>query len=136
MYRLKSFSDRLTGCCSTRGGIGDFGYCNFWKQLFFRVPQVVCYYTPVGKFIAFLRRHILKVKYISLVNLVADKEVVRELVADTMTVDNVRSELEALLYNKVYRNKMLEEYDRIIQILGPAGASEAAARKMVALLKK
>ena len=67
---------------------------------------------------------------------VADKEVVRELVADTMTVDNVRSELEALLYNKVYRNKMLEEYDRIIQILGPAGASEAAARKMVALLKK
>ena len=102
----------------------------------FRVPQVVCYYTPVGKFIAFLRRHILKVKYISLVNLVADKEVVRELVADTMTVDNVRSELEALLYNKVYRNKMLEEYDRIIQILGPAGASEAAARKMVALLKK
>ena len=63
-------------------------------------------------------------KYISLVNLVADKEVVRELVADTMTVDNVRSELEALLYNKVYRNKMLEEYDRIIQILGPAGKYE------------
>ena len=102
----------------------------------FRVPQVVCYYTPVGKFIAFLRRHILKVKYISLVNLVADKEVVRELVADTMTVDNVRSELESLLYNKVYRNKVLEEYDRIIQILGPAGASGTAAREMVALLKK
>ena len=102
----------------------------------FRVPQVVCYYTPVGKLIAFLRRHILKVKYISLVNLVAGKEVVRELVADTMTVDNVRSELEALLYNKVYRNRMLEEYDRIIRILGPAGASEAAAREMVALLKK
>ena len=102
----------------------------------FRVPQVVCYYTPVGTFIAFLRRHILKVKYISLVNLVADKEVVRELVADTMTVDNVRSELESLLYNKVYRNKVLEEYDRIIQILGPAGASGTAAREMVALLKK
>lgn len=102
----------------------------------FRVPQVVCYYTPVGKFVAFLRRHILKVKYISLVNLVADKEVVRELVADTMTVDNVRSELESLLYNKVYRNKVLEEYDRIIQILGPAGASGTAAREMVALLKK
>ena len=102
----------------------------------FRVPQVVCYYTPVGKFIAFLRRHILKVKYISLVNLVAGKEVVRELVADTMMVDNVRSELEALLCNKVYGNRMLEEYDRIIRILGPAGASEAAAREMVALLKK
>lgn len=102
----------------------------------FRVPQVVCYYTPVGKFIAFLRRHILKVKYISLVNLVADKEVVRELVADTMTVGNIRSELDAILYNKVYRETMLQEYDRIIKILGPAGASEEAARQMVALLKK
>ena len=59
----------------------------------FRVPQVVCYYTPIGKIISFLRRHILKVKYISLVNLVANKEVVRELVADTMTVANVRAEL-------------------------------------------
>ncbi len=102
----------------------------------FRVPQVVCYYTPVGKLIAFLRRHILKVKYISLVNLVADKEVVKELVADTMTVLNIRSELEAILYNKVYRNRMLQEYDRIIDMLGPAGASEEAARQMVALLKK
>lgn len=102
----------------------------------FRVPQVVCYYTPVGKFIAFLRRHILKVKYISLVNLVANKEVVRELVADTMTVENVRSELEAILYNEVYRNRMLREYDRIIRILGPAGASGQAARQMVGLLKK
>ena len=102
----------------------------------FRVPQVVCYYTPAGKFIAFLRRHILKVKFISLVNLVADKEVVRELVADTMTVENVRSELDAILYNKVYREQMLREYDRIIEILGPAGASEKAAKEMVALLKK
>lgn len=102
----------------------------------FRVPQVVCYYTPAGKFIAFLRRHILKVKFISLVNLVADKEVVRELVADTMTVANVRSELDAILHNKVCREQMLREYDRIIEILGPAGASEEAARQMVTLLKK
>ena len=46
----------------------------------FRVPQVVCYYTPVGKLVSFLRRHILKVKFISLVNLIADREVVKELV--------------------------------------------------------
>ena len=102
----------------------------------FRVPQVVCYHTPLGKFIAFLRRHILKVKYISLVNLIADKEVVRELVADTMTVANIRSELESVLYNKVYREQMMVEYERIIQILGPAGASRQAARQMVSLLKK
>lgn len=102
----------------------------------FRVPQVVCYYTPVGKLIAFLRRHILKVKYISLVNLVANREVVKELVADSMTVANVRAELQSLLYNKVYRQQMLADYDRLIQILGPAGASQTAARQMVALLKQ
>ena len=100
----------------------------------FRVPQTVCYYTPVGKLISFLRRHILKVRYISLVNLVADKEVVRELVADTMTVANVRSELNALLNDETYRRQMLKEYDRMIKILGPAGASHQAASKMIELL--
>jgi len=100
----------------------------------FRVPQVVCYYTPIGKIISFLRRHILKVKYISLVNLVANKEVVRELVADTMTVANVRTELGALLNDVSCRSKMLQEYDRMIEILGPAGASRQAASKMIELL--
>ena len=100
----------------------------------FRVPQVVCYYTPIGKVISFLRRHILKVKYISLVNLVANKEVVRELVADTMTVAHVRAELNALLNDATYRAKMLQEYDRMIKILGPAGASHQAASKMIELL--
>ena len=100
----------------------------------FRVPQTVCYYTPVGKLISFLRRHILRVKYISLVNLVANKEVVRELVADSMTVANVRSELNALLNDEEYRGQMLKEYDRMIKILGPAGASHQAASKMIELL--
>ena len=100
----------------------------------FRVPQVVCYYIAMGKVVSFLRRHILKVKYISLVNLVANKEVVRELVADTMTVANVRSELDALLNDANYRDTMLNEYDRMIKILGPAGASHQAASKMIELL--
>ena len=100
----------------------------------FRVPQAVCYYTPVGKLISFLRRHILKVKYISLVNLVANKEIVKELVADTMTVANVRSELNSLLKDADYRGQMLQEYDRMIKILGPAGASHQAASKMIELL--
>lgn len=100
----------------------------------FRVPQVVCYYIAMGKVVSFLRRHILKVKYISLVNLVANKEVVRELVADTMTVANVRSELDALLNDANYRDTMLDEYDRMIKILGPAGASHQAASKMIELL--
>ena len=100
----------------------------------FRVPQVVCYYISMGKLVSFLRRKVLKVKYISLVNLVANKEVVRELVADTMKVDNVRAELDALLHDEHYRNAMFQEYDRMIKILGPAGASHQAASKMIELL--
>ncbi len=74
----------------------------------FRVPQVVCYHTPIGKVISFLRRHILTVKYISLVNLIADCEVVKELVADTMTVKNMQCELELIfLKMKCIRRKCL-----------------------------
>ncbi len=100
----------------------------------FHVPQVVCYHTPVGKIISFLRRHVLKVKYISLVNLIANKEVVKELVADTMTVENMQYELSLLLEGKA-RENMLAEYDRIIKILGQPGASAKAARQMVSMLK-
>jgi len=101
----------------------------------FKVPQVVCYYVAMGKLVSWLRSKLLKVKYISLVNLVADREVVRELVADSMTVSNVRTELDALLHDEDYRSRMLAEYDRIIHILGPSGASQQAASKMVGLLR-
>ena len=102
----------------------------------FRVPQAVCYHTPIGKIIAFLKRHILKVKYISLVNLIADCEVVKELVADTMTVEQVRAELQRILYDKKYRQQMLDGYEYMASRLGEAGAPERAAKKMTALLKK
>ena len=82
----------------------------------FRVPQAVCYHTPIGKVISFLRRHILTVKYISLVNLIADREVVKELVADTMTVEQARAELERILYNKDYRQQMLDGYEYMASI--------------------
>ena len=102
----------------------------------FRVPQVVCYHTPIGKIIAFLKRHVLKVKYISLVNLIADREVVKELVADTMTVEQIRSELKSILYDEQYRRQMLDGYEYVASRLGKAGAPRHAASKMVALLKK
>lgn len=102
----------------------------------FRVPQVVCYYTAAGKLVSFLRRHILNVKYISLVNLVSGSEVVTELVADGMTVDNIRRELSAIIEGGSRRMQMLSGYDRMIQILGTPGASERAAKLMVKYLKK
>lgn len=102
----------------------------------FRVPQAVCYHTPIGKVIAFLKRHVLKVKYISLVNLIADREVVKELVADTMTVEQVRAELRRILYDEEYRRQMLSGYDYMASRLGEAGAPGRAAKEMVALLEK
>lgn len=102
----------------------------------FRVPQVVCYHTPVGKLVSFLRKHILKVKFISLVNLIAGREVVKELVADTMTVENMRNELKRLLFQEDYRRRMLGGYEEMARLLGPAGAPRHAAREMVKLLKK
>lgn len=102
----------------------------------FRVPQVVCYATPMACLYSWLKKHFLKVKFVSLVNLVADKEVVRELVAADMTLENVKAELGKILADGKERKTMLDEYDRMLEILGEAGASQRAARKIVALLKE
>ena len=102
----------------------------------FRVPQVVCYATPMPGFYSFLKKHFLKVKYISLVNLIADREVVRELVSVDMTPQNVKEELGKILpTGGKERAAMLCEYSRMIDILGAPGASERAAEKIYCLLK-
>ncbi len=120
-YRLLQYSDAALVTSGTAT----------LETALFRVPQVVCYYTAAGKLVSFLRRHILKVKYISLVNLIAGKEVVKELVADGMTVRNVRDELCGILPGGSKREDMLDGYDSMIRILGSPGASERAAELMI-----
>lgn len=103
----------------------------------FRVPQVVCYATPMARLYSWLKKRFLKVRFVSLVNLVAGKEVVRELVAADMRLENVKAELAKILpVDGEERKTMLKEYDRMLEILGEAGASERAASKIVALLKE
>ena len=102
----------------------------------FRVPQVVCYYMSMGRIVSVLRKMILKVKYISLVNLIAGKEVVKELVADDMTLTNVKGELKQILGHTEYRKQMLEGYRQMASRLGKAGAPRRAAHQMVCLLKE
>ena len=103
----------------------------------FRVPQVVCYYIMCGKVVSWLREMVLKVRHISLVNLVADSTVVRELVADGMRERILKEELGLLLLDETYRRRMFEEYDeKVIEPLGAPGASEHAAVKMMELLRK
>lgn len=103
----------------------------------FKVPQVVCYATPMARLYSWLKKRFLKVRFVSLVNLVAGKEVVRELVAADMRLENVKAELVKILpVDSEERKTMLNEYDRMLGILGEAGASERAASKIVALLKE
>lgn len=103
----------------------------------FRVPQVVCYATPMARLYSWLKKRFLKVRFVSLVNLVAGKEVVRELVAADMRLENVKAELAKILpLDSEERKTMLNEYDRMLGILGEAGASERAAGMMVKLLKE
>lgn len=100
------------------------------------VPQVVCYETPIPKVIAFLRKHLIKVRYISLVNLIADREVVKELVADTFTVDNIAKELSRLLPDGEHRRAMLTGYDDVRRRLGNDIAPDNAAKIMTGLLRE
>ena len=100
----------------------------------FRVPQVVCYYMSAGWLISILRKLVLKVKYISLVNLIAGREVVRELVADRMTIQHAHAELSRLLTDHDYRQKMLDGYTKMAEKLGTPGAPAQAAAIMHRLL--
>ena len=101
----------------------------------FSVPQVVCYYTPLKHVIGFLRRLVLKVKYVSLVNLIADREVVTELVAETFSVSNIRRELEAILPGGDRRQQMLDDYREVYRRLGECNAPDRAAELMISYLK-
>lgn len=98
----------------------------------FRVPQVVCYYIRCGWFVSRVRPYFLKVPFISLVNLIAGREVVPELVADGMCVENVRAHLAQLLpADAPARLAQLKGYEEMAKRLGEPGAPERAAAEMV-----
>lgn len=101
----------------------------------FDVPQVVCYATPLPRLISVLRRILLKVKYVSLVNLIADREVVKELVAADYSEENVRREIDAIIADGPQRNAMKEGYAEVWRRLGKESAPDNAARQIVKLLE-
>lgn len=102
----------------------------------FNVPQVVCYETPLPKLIRFAFNHVLKVDYISLVNLVANKEVVPEMFADKFTIDGIANELYKIMPGQPARERMLAEYQEVLRVLGSKVAPDEAASVMVDLLRK
>lgn len=98
------------------------------------VPQVVVYETPVPHLIRWAFKHLIKVKFISLVNLIVNSEVVPEMLADRFTVDGITNELRKILPETEGRVRMLEGYRQLRQLLGTSVAPDCAAELMVGLL--
>ena len=99
-------------------------------------PQAVCYYAPLGMLVRFLKRHLLHVPYISLVNLILGREVVPELIADQMNIRQLRSHLAGIIKGGSLRTAMLEGYHEMSRKLGSDGSSARTARMMFALLSQ
>lgn len=98
------------------------------------VPQVVCYKSdPLSFFIA---RRLVKVKYISLVNLILGREAVRELIQHLLTSENLVASLKKILPGGSERERLMKDYEEIKQILGPAGASARIASEMVTYINE
>lgn len=89
----------------------------------FRVPQVVCYYLKAGRLASFIFRHFFHTNYISLVNLIAGREVVQELFGARFSEQTIREEMMRIVEEASYRQDMLEGYDEVIRLLGQPGAS-------------
>ena len=95
---------------------------------------MVVYYVPGGRIGTWLKQVLIKTKFVSLVNLVAEKEVVCELVAHQFTTRNVGAELTRLLTDGDYHRAMQSDYATLTQRLGGAGAADRTAQKIVKLL--
>ena len=100
----------------------------------FTVPEVVCYKATGLSYR--LAKSMIKVKYISLVNLVMDREVVKELIQNDLTEENVAKELDGILHDSKRQRQLLEEYEELKGRLGNAGASEKAAEVILSAMKK
>jgi lipid-A-disaccharide synthase len=101
----------------------------------FGVPEVVCY---KGSNISYqIAKRLIKVKYISLVNLIMDKLVVKELIQDEMNVENLKKELSELLNDEERKKQLKADYEALKELLSQGGhASAKAAKSIVDYLKK
>jgi lipid-A-disaccharide synthase len=93
------------------------------------IPQVVCYRAAFLEML--IAWAVIKVKFISLVNLIMDSEIVRELIQYKLNERNLHKELRSILHEGEKREELLAAYSRLKEILGPAGASARIASDMV-----
>ena len=96
-------------------------------------PQMVGYRVAAAS--AFIMRRLIKVKYVSLANLIIDRLAFREFLQENFTVENLEAEMLRLWEDEAYRQKMLADYAQIRELLGGTGASDAVAGAMINELK-
>lgn len=101
-----------------------------------RCPQIVCYRMAGGALFFGIARKILKVKWVSLVNLILQREAVKELLQHHCSVSNIRAELNRILNDQDYRTRIAESYEELHQKLGEPGASDRAASLMIGKLRQ
>ncbi|WP_317896695.1 lipid-A-disaccharide synthase [Aurantibacillus circumpalustris] len=99
------------------------------ESALFKLPQVVCY--KAGSLSFAIGKRLVNVKYISLVNLIMDKLIVKELIQQDFTSKNISEELKRLLEDQFYKNNMIAEYTELTKQLGGVGASERIAKHLV-----
>lgn len=100
----------------------------------FKVPQVVVYKANRLEF--FLANLMIKVEFVSLINLIVNKEAIRELIQKEATPENVIVELRRLMLDQYHREKILLDYENLLTILDTGSASENAGRLMIKYLKE
>ena len=105
------------------------------ETAYLNVPQVVCYRIEAGRLGSWVKERLVKVPFISLVNLIIGHEVVKELFQETCTPMTVGDELERILTDTAYRTNMLKDYKVMLEKLGGPGCAERAAGEMIKLLK-
>ncbi len=94
-------------------------------------PQVVCYHVAFGRLTYAIFSRVLKISHVSLVNIIAKRGVVRELLAHFFTAENTAAELEKLLFSADYRSQILSGYAEIAQTLGTSIAAEKTAEFII-----
>lgn len=126
------FNETYTLLSNTHTAVVTSGTATLETALF-KVPEVVCYKGSQLSYM--IAKRLIKVKYISLVNLIMDREVVKELIQKECNPKEIRAELDRLLNESDYRSKLIDDYDKLAVILGGGGASKKIAQSLLKTIR-
>ena len=138
-YRSKySFAEFVSGQTYDILSIADFAVVTSGtatlETAIFKVPQVVCYKSSYLSYR--IAKWLVNIKFISLVNLIMDKEIVVELIQKEVSVKNIQKELDALVFDNSNRERMLNDYNKMLELLGDEGCSKKIAQDLIGYYSK